>query len=119
MPISTDALVLSLAAGDRVLDCRAGAYHPQMQAALAATHASLECAEDEEGLVLSVRPMVDAPPISVAKVNAHAKAVTLSWTDGDLTMDCRTLDSYEDLLAVTCTGPGVALEAVTLRRVWP
>jgi len=119
VPQSDDAMVLSLAAGGNVLDCRAAAYHPQMQAALAAREASLDCAGDGKGLALQVRPMADGPRISIASVRKNDLGVTLSWTDAAQTMACRPLGAYEDLIARACSGEGVALEGATIRRLWP
>ena len=114
-------VTVSLIAGGHVLDCRAKAYHPAMQAAVGATSAMLRCSADGKGLVLMAQgERTDAPPVSVATISDEDDGVKLRWGDDEAAMVCALASSFEALRKAACGVDGdLALTGVVLRRIWP
>jgi hypothetical protein len=73
-------VVLSLAAGEHVLDC-SGDYNTAMQTTMAAGAASLCCTADGHGLALQVRVTDDLPPLTVATIHLRDHDIELSWVE--------------------------------------
>ncbi len=112
-------VVLSLAGGGHVLDCRAERYHAGMQAALAAGAATLRCAPDGDGLVLQVTTAMAGPALTIATVGEARGRALLRWVDTDATMDCGAPERFLRVREAACSGAPLRLDGGTLRRTWP
>lgn len=119
LPESGGPVVLSLAGGGHVLDCRAEGYHAGMQAALAAEGGALRCGSDGDDLALQVKAPGGGPALTVATIAVDGGRAALRWTGSASEMDCGSADRFQALRASSCRGAGLRLEAVTLRRTWP
>ncbi|MFH1529693.1 MAG: hypothetical protein ABIK09_03040 [Pseudomonadota bacterium] len=114
------AVTLSLAADGHILDCRTRAYHPAMQTALAAKGAALRCAADDDGLVLQARSETPgAPPLAVATLREIGGSVELRWTEGVDGMECAPAKALSAMQEAACGSGDVAIEGMTIRRIWP